>query len=57
MSARALAFAASAALLAHAAFFPEPSAPMATQQGAPTVARDDLAEIPAPAAAMNEFLK
>ena len=45
MSARALAFSASAALLTHVACFPEPEAPMATQQGAPApaVARDDAA--------------
>jgi sugar phosphate isomerase/epimerase len=45
VSARALAFSASAALLAHAAWIPGPSAPMATQQGAPAPAapRDDAA--------------
>ena len=43
MSARALAFSASAALLASVASFPGLEAPMATQQGAPATARDDAA--------------
>jgi sugar phosphate isomerase/epimerase len=45
VSARALAFSASAALLAQVASFPEPVAPMAAQQGAPAPAapRDDAA--------------
>jgi len=43
VSARALAFSASAALLASVASFPGLEAPMATQQGAPATARDDAA--------------